>query len=76
MKVYVIQSKNGIMINVCASSNTYMSYKWNPSTYHCECNKACKVNKYLSTKFFSFEKRLFSKLVLAYEDKILNATEN
>ena len=39
-------------------------YICNPSTYTCECNKACKIDKYLDTKNCSFKKHLFGKLVL------------
>ena len=28
----------------------------NPSICHCECNKACVINKYLNTKSYSWEK--------------------
>ena len=47
---------------------------WNPSTWDWECNKACKIDKYLDIKNFSCEKRLFDKIVLACEDQILNHT--
>ena len=42
-------------------------YMWNPSTCDCECNKTCKIEKYLDVKNCSCEKRLFDKLVLACE---------
>ena len=45
------------------------------STCDCNCNKACKIGKYLDIKNCSFEKRLFGKLVLANEDEMLNTTE-
>ena len=51
-------------------------YMWNPSTCNCECNKACKIDKYLDIENYSSEKGLISKLVLECEDEILNATEN
>ena len=41
-----------------------------------ECNKACKIDKYLDIKKCLGEKSLFSKLVLACENEILNTTEN
>ena len=47
---------------------------WNPRTYDCKCNEACKINKYLYIKNYSYRKRLFGKLVLACEDEILNTT--
>ena len=81
MKVYVIQNKNGIIINagVCkelddrgSSKNDYM---WNPSTCNCEYNKACKSDRYLDIKNSSFEERVIGKLVLECEDEILNTTE-
>ena len=42
----------------------------------CEYNKACKINEYLDIKNCSRKKRLFGKLVLACEDKMLNTTES
>ena len=47
----------------------------NTSTYSCEFNKACKFDEHLNTKNCSCIKRLFGKLVFAYEDEILNATQ-
>ena len=47
----------------------------NPSTSNCECNKTCRIDKCLDIRNCSYEKRLFGKLVLAWVDKILNATE-
>ena len=39
-------------------------------------NKACKIDEQLDTKKNCFcEKRLIGKLVLEYEDEILNTTE-
>ena len=40
-----------------------------------ECNKACKIDKYLDIKKCSCEKSLIDKLVEVCEDEILNATE-
>ena len=82
MKLYVIQSKNGVMNNEyryeCKELNDWSSWKhgymWNPGTCDCECNKVCKVDQYLHMKNCSWEKCI-GKLVLAYEDKILNTTE-
>ena len=41
---------------------------WNSSTCDCKCNKACKINKYLDIKTFSYKKGLLDKLALACED--------
>ena len=46
-----------------------------PSTSNCECNKTCRIDKCLDIRNCSCEKRLFGKLVLAWVDEILNATE-
>ena len=48
---------------------------WDHSTCYCECNKACKIDECLGTNNCSCKKRLFGKLVLEYEDEILNTTE-
>ena len=48
---------------------------WNPSKCDCECNKACKIDEYLNIKNFSCKKRLIGKLVLEYEDEILDTTK-
>ena len=50
-------------------------YIFNPSTYDCECKKACKIHEYSNIKKCSCRKRLIGKLVLKCEDEILNATE-
>ena len=50
-------------------------YIWNPTTYNCECNKACKTDEYLEIRNYSCKKRLIGKLVLECEDEMLNATE-
>ena len=47
---------------------------WNPGAYDCECKKASKIYNYLDTKNCSCEKCV-GKLVLGYEDKILNTTK-
>ena len=44
-----------------------------PCNYN--CNKACKIDEYLAIKNCSCKKHLFDKLVLTYEDKILNTIE-
>ena len=49
---------------------------WNPSTYGCECNKACKTDEYLDIKNCTCEKRLIGKLVLECDDEILNTNES
>ena len=48
---------------------------WNPTTSDCECNKTCKIDEYLHTKYCSCKKCLFGKLVLPCEDETLNTTE-
>ena len=45
---------------------------WNPSTCDCGYNKAYKTDEYLDTKNYSWEKRLVSKLVLKFENEMLN----
>ena len=45
---------------------------WSSSTCDCECDKKCKIDKYLDTKDCSYKKRLPVKLLLEYEDEILN----
>ena len=52
---------------------------WNSSTYDSECNKACKIDKYLDIKSCSCDKHpsgkhSFGKLTLACTDKMSNAT--
>ena len=47
----------------------------NPSTYHFERKKACKIDEYLYVKNCSCKKRLFCKLLIAGEDEIFIATE-
>ena len=48
---------------------------WNPCTCDCKCNKTCKIDEYLDIKNCSCQNYLFGKLVLRYEDEILNTTE-
>ena len=45
---------------------------WNPSACDCECNKACKIEKYIDIKNCLCKKRLIGKLVLECVDKMLN----
>ena len=47
----------------------------NPSTCDCECNQACKIEKYLDTKNCSCEKLVIGKSVIECEDEVLNTTE-
>ena len=47
---------------------------WNPGTCDYECNKMYKIEEYLDVKNCSC-KRCLCKLVLAFEDKILNIIE-
>ena len=63
MKVYVIQSKNGIMTNVGCEfkelddrSSCKNDYMWRHSTCGFECNKACKIGEYLNIRNSSYEK--------------------
>ena len=56
-------------------SSCKKGYTENPSTYNCECDKACKIGEYLDIKNCSCKKRVFGKLVLACEDEILNTAE-
>ena len=76
--MYVIQSKNGIVINVGVSVENEMIEVLEKMIV-CEIlvNRifSCKINKYLNMKNCSCKKRLIVKLVLEYEDEILNATK-
>ena len=47
----------------------------NPRRFHCERNKAYKIDKYLDVKNCSCEKCLFCRSVISCEDEILNTTE-
>lgn len=47
---------------------------FSPNRSNCECNKPCKVDKYLNAKNCSFQKGLFGELVLTCEDQIINRT--
>ena len=81
--MYVIESKNGMIMNVgvidCKELDDWCSYEnnfmWNPRTCDLECNNAFKVDEYLDFKNCSCEKHLVGKLVLRCEDEILNITE-
>ena len=50
-------------------------HMWNPSTYDCKCNKACKTDEYLDIKNWSCEEHLIGKLVLECKDEILSTTK-
>ena len=39
-------------------------------TRDCKCKKACKIDKYLDIKMFSYKKRLLDKSTLACGDEI------
>ena len=41
----------------------------------CECNRPCKIDKYLDVKSCSCKKHLFDKLILACDDEIISTTE-
>ena len=47
----------------------------NPSSCDCKGNKARKTDEYLDTKNYSCKKRLIGKLVLEYEDEMVNTTK-
>ena len=51
------------------------NYVCNSRPWDCECNKACKIERYFDIKNCSCEKHLIGKLVLESENEILNATE-
>ena len=80
MKVFVIQSKNGIMMNVAVSVKNYIIWVLvkmiSPSMCNCECNKTYKIDEYLDIKNCFCEKRVIGKLVLECEDEILTTTKN
>ena len=83
MKVYVIQNKNGIMMNVVASLENYMiGVLVKMIVCGILVHVTVKVirhvkgiDKLLDIKSCPCEKRLFGKLALAYEDEMLNTTE-
>lgn len=49
-------------------------YMWNPSRCDFECNKARRIDEYLDIIDCLCKKRLFVKLELACEDKMLNTS--
>ena len=51
-------------------------YLRNHITCNFECDKACKISKYVDIKSCSCKKYIFGKLVSAREDEMLNTTEN
>ena len=77
MKVYVIQRKNGIMMNIRVNAkNLIISVL--VKMVICEILAhviACVIRHVKWTSVCSCEKRLYVKLVLAYEDEILNTIE-
>ena len=71
----------GTMKCRCQSKELYdwgsckKGYMGNPSSCDCEFNKPWKRDEYLDIKFF-LHKYLIGKLELAFENEILNTTEN
>ena len=71
----------GTMKCRCQSKELYdrgsckKEYMGNSSSCDCEFNKPCKRGEYLDIKFF-LHKYLIRKLELAFENEILNTTEN
>ena len=85
MKIYVIQSKKGIVINVGVSVkwmelngsvNEWNSCKKITRAFTCdfECDKSCKIGEYLDIKNYAWKKYPFGKLLLACEADIVNMT--
>ena len=78
MKVYAIQSKNGIIINIGVSVRNQMIGVLAKrvmcgiivSVTDCELMQRHKIYEYLDTKNCSCEKRLIGKVVLACEDEV------
>ena len=65
MKVYVIQNKYGIMMNLGVSVKNFNDWSScedncmrNPNAYDCEYNNTCKIDEYLDIKNCSFKKRV------------------
>ena len=56
-------------------SSCKYDYMRNPSTCDCECNKTCKIDKYLDINNCSREKCFSGKVALACKDEILNTIE-
>ena len=73
MKVYVIESKNGIMMSVGVSVKNQMIVGLVKMIICGILVHLIKINKYLDIKNCSYEK-LLGKLVLAYEGDILSKT--
>ena len=74
MKVHVIETKNGIWTNVDVSVKNQMTEVL-VNTCDSKTKRTCEFGKYLDIKNCSQEISLFGKLVLPFEDKILNITE-
>ena len=77
MKVYVIQSKSGIIMSISLNVKNKMNgvlikmtLCGSTCTYDCKCNKVCRIDEYLDTKMC-----LTVKEVLSWEDEILNTSE-
>ena len=67
MKVYVIQSKNGIIMKVLVK----IIIGGIQACVIFRCNKGWIIDEYLNIKNSSSEKHLIGKLVLECENKIL-----
>ena len=74
MKVHVIETKNGIWTNVDVSVKNQMTEVL-VNTCDSKTKRTCEFGKYLDIKNCSQEISLFGKLVLPFEDEILNITE-
>lgn len=75
MKLHVTQRENKTMINVKVRVKNQddggfckNDYVWNRSTCDCECNRSCKVDKYLDIENCSLKRSLFGKSALECED--------
>ena len=81
MKVYVLQSENGIIMNFGVSVKKKKKMlglhdcMWNAIRCDCECNKIYKIDEQFNIKNCPSEKHLTGKIVLECEDEILNKTE-
>ena len=69
MEMYVIQSMNGIMVNVYVNVINQInwiscksSYLWNPSTCNCEWDKTFEIGENLDIKNCACKERVFGKL--------------
>ena len=48
----------------------------NHTTCDFECNKACKIDKYSNFNSYPSKKHVIGKLLLEFEDEILNTSES